>query len=275
LQEGPLDKSRRSLSGKIVVTTRAPEQSQELSDALEALGAEVKLLPMVSFQPPANSEELDLALQRLPEFDWLLFTSQNAVRFLFRRGCELKNRRPIQPARPLVGAVGAATAQAARNLDIRVDYVADTHTAPALGAELRHAMAGKKVLLPRSDRSDDRLPAALREAGATVVEVEAYCTAPPDSIDATILESIKNGRVDVILFASPSAFENFRVAIAPDEAAALPDRIKFAAIGPTTAEAIRAAGVDVAIEASEASAASLANAVAEYFEKSPSPARQS
>jgi uroporphyrinogen III methyltransferase / synthase len=268
-----LGKLSHPLAGKIVVVTRAPEQTQELSDALEALGAEVRQLPMVSFVPPENCDDLDSALRRFTEFDWVLFTSQNAVRFLFRRGCELKSRRPVQPARPLIAAVGTATAQAARNLDIRVDFVAQTQTGESLAAELRHKMAGTIVLLPRSDRADDRLPAALREAGANVVEVVAYRTAMPDSFDSAILDSVKNGTVDVILFASPSAFTNFRVAVAPANVPHLSNQVQFAAIGPTTTSAIRESGARVAIESNESSAIGLADAIAKYYKDSSSTAR--
>jgi uroporphyrinogen-III synthase len=269
-----LEKHSRPLTGKIIVLTRAPDQSQDWSDALEALGAEIQRLPTVDFASPENSDDLDSALRRFTEFDWLLFTSQNAVRFLFRRGCEVKTRRPVQPPRPLVAAVGAATAQAARNLDIRVDYVAQTQTGESLAAELRDRMSGATVLLPRGDRADDRLPALLRDAGANVIEVAAYRTVTPESFDPVILESVRQGEVDVILFASPSAFKNFRVAIAPTDALELSNRVQFAAIGPTTAAAIREAGVRVAIESNEPSAIGLANAIAKYYQDSPDSARR-
>jgi uroporphyrinogen-III synthase len=269
-----LDKHSHPLAGKIVVITRAPEQSQDLSDALETLGAAVRRLPMVSFAPPENSDGLDSALRRFTEFDWILFTSQNAVRFLFRRGCEVKTRRAIQPPRPLIAAVGAATAQAARNLDIRVDYVAQTQTAESLAAELRERMSGAKVLLPQSDRADDRVPALLRATGASVVEVVAYRTVMPDSFDPVILEAVRTGEVNVILFASPSAFENFRAAVAPADVTELSSRVHFAAIGPTTAAAIRESGARVAIESNESSASGLAKAIAGYYRDSPQTVRQ-
>ena len=258
-----------------MVNTRAPEQAQELTDALAALGAEIRQLPMVNFAPPEDSAELDAALRKFTEFDWVVFTSQNAVRFVFRRGCELKSRRSTQPARPLIAAVGPATAQAARNLDIRVDYVAENQSGEALAAELRGRMAGMKVFLPRSDRADDRLPALLRAAGADVLEVEAYRTTAPESVDTQVLESIKSAAVNAVVFASPSAFDNFRGALAPGTVADLSKRVQFAAIGPTTAGAIRDAGAQVAIEADESSAAGLAEAIAKYYAKSPSTARHS
>ena len=269
-----MEKHSRPLTGKIIVLTRGPEQSQDWSDALEALGAGILRLPTIDFAPPENSDDLDSALRRFTEFDWLLFTSQNAVRFLFRRGCEVKTRRPVQPPRPLVAAVGAATAQAARNLDIRVDYVAQTQTGEALAAELRDRMSGATVLLPRGDRADDRLPALLRSAGAKVVEVAAYRTVMPESFDPVIVESVRKGEVDVILFASPSTFENFRKAIAPTDAKELSNRVQFAAIGPTTAAAIREAGASVAIESDQPSATGLANAIAKHYQDSPHSTRR-
>ena len=64
-----------------MVVTRATEQAHELAHSLEALGADVLLLPTVSFAAVEDSQSLDAALRGLAEFDWILFTSQNAVRF--------------------------------------------------------------------------------------------------------------------------------------------------------------------------------------------------
>ena len=98
------------LAGKRVVVTRGADQAPELVDALEALGAEVLLMPTVSFAPPEDSTELDAALRNKKDLDWILFTSQNAVRFLFLRACELTHVQPVQPPRPMIAAVGWATA---------------------------------------------------------------------------------------------------------------------------------------------------------------------
>jgi uroporphyrinogen-III synthase len=163
--------------------------------------------------------------------------------------------------------VGWATAQAAKNLDLRVDYVAQTQTGESLAAELREQLAGKRVLLPRSDRVDDRLPDALREAGAQVKEVVAYRTLRPASLDPEILGAVRRGEVDVIGFASPSAYHNLEAFIPPAELAALSERVQFATIGSTTTRALREAGARVAIEATDSSAAGLADATAKYFQR--------
>jgi uroporphyrinogen III methyltransferase / synthase len=272
-----LGKHKRPLQGKSVVITRAVEQSRELSEALEGLGAEVLMLPMIAFAAPENSSGLDAALARLAEFDWILFTSQNAVRFFFQRGCRLEMERSSQGATsgPRFAAVGAATAQAARNLDIRIDMVAATETGAGLVAELKPLMAGAKVLLPRSDRADERLPAALRSAGADVTEVVAYRTVAPESFDSAVVSVVKDGSASVVMFASPSAVDNFLVVIGLDEVKRLAGKTELAAIGPTTAAAITAAGLTVGIESEESSGAGMAGAIAAFYEKSSMTARNS
>jgi uroporphyrinogen III methyltransferase/synthase len=166
-------------------------------------------------------------------------------------------------------AVAPGTAEAASKEGFRVDYVAKNHTGESLARELAGELLGKRVLLPRSDRADDRLPSALRAAGAEVIEVIAYRTAAPEAIDPHMLQRVRNAEVEAIIFASPSAFHNLQSWIPGAELAALSQRVQFAAIGPTTARALREAQVQVEIEASDASPATLADAIASYYHGRP------
>ena len=263
--------TEKPLAGKSIVVTRAPEQSAELISALETLGADVLLLSTVEFASPEDSSSLDSALAELSTFDWILFTSQNAVRFFASRFTPLSAPAQVavrQPENLQAAAVGPATAEAAQKEGFRVEYVAKNHTGESLARELAEKLRGKHVLLPRSDRADDRLPAALRASGADVTEVVAYRTAAPNSLDPEKLRRLRNAEINAILFASPSAFHNLQRWIPAAELATLSRRIQFAAIGPTTARALRDAGAHVAIESSDASAAALANALANHYRQS-------
>lgn len=257
-----LDGAKRPLTGRRIVLTRAPEQAGELTAALKRRGAEVLLMPTVEFRAPQDSTALDAAIDRMVEFDWIFFTSQNAVRFFAGRQKEMARGVPAKVA---VAAVGPATAAAATREGFRVDYVANHHTGEGLVRELGARIGGRKVLLPRSDR-DDRLGAALREAGAQLSEVVAYHTTTP-RLDPEMVERIRNGEVDAIVFASPSAFHNLCDVLGPEPVAKLPARVRLAAIGPTTARALRKAGLRVEIEAADASAAALADAIADYYQR--------
>jgi len=257
----------RPLAGKRVVVTRAPEQSGELIRQLEELGAEVLHLPVVRYEPPLDSGPLERAVADLASFDWLILTSQNAVRFFTETvrgkfGMSLDSGVPL----PRVAAVGPATAAAAREAGWEVAYIAGRFEGKALAAELGERVKGCKVLLPRSDRARADLPELLRANGAQVTEVVAYRTIDADLNDSVAVEKICAGQVDSITFASPSAFHALVRAIGP-RLREVAGRVVLVAIGPVTAEAIKAAGYDARVVADESTAGGLTAAIADYFRK--------
>jgi uroporphyrinogen III methyltransferase / synthase len=263
-----LDRANQPLAGKRIVVTRAPEQAGELIRELERLGAEVLILPTVSFAPPSDWQQVDSALRAIREFDWILLTSQNAGRFLAQRVRELKlDPQVLEAEKPSIAAVGSATGQAAAEAGFRVDYTAQERSGEGLARELQASLRDRRVLLPRSDRVDDRLSNWLREAGASVTEVVAYRTAPPKTLDVSIVDRVQRAEVDAIVFASPSAYHNLSDVMGSKCLAELSSRVDFAAIGPTTARALREAAARVMIEANESSAAGLAEAIAKHYQR--------
>jgi uroporphyrinogen III methyltransferase/synthase len=258
----------KPLAGKRIVITRAPDQALEMTRALESLGAEVLLMPTVDFAPPEDWQTLDAELRKLDGFDAILFLSRNAVRYIFERCRELGIKcEALQSKKCIIAAVGQGTAQSIESEGFPVDYVAKNQSGESLVSELGSRVAGRKVFLPRSDRSDERLSKALRDAGAVVTEAVAYRTAAPEQIDAKVLARVRGAEIDAIVFASPSAFQTFADCLGDDELAALSTRIRFAAIGPTTANAIRTAGARVEIQSVEPSPAGVANSLARYYQR--------
>jgi uroporphyrinogen-III synthase len=257
----------KPLAGKRLVVTRAPKHAREMVRVLEGLGAEVLLLPTVEFAPPEEWRELDEALSKLPSFDAILFLSRNAVRYFFNR-CRERGIHcdRSQSAKCMIAAVGPGTAQEITSEGWRVDFVPQVQTGEALVRELGDRVAGKKVLLPRSNRGDQGLQKALREVGAHLTEVVAYRTVLPPTIDPCLLARIRAREVDAIIFASPSAFQFFAECLGADEMANLSGQIQFAAIGPSTAAALRSAGVPVQMEAAEPSAEGLARAILTFYQ---------
>jgi len=257
------------LSGKRIVVTRAPDRSQELIRRLQDLGAEVCLLPMIGAVAPEDEQPLKDAICRLEEFDAILFVSRTAVEETYKRAGMLGKREVLagSPER-FTAVVGPATARAAREHGIRVDYVSSGHTGEGLVREVGKSLAGRSVFLPRSDRGDRRLGQTLREAGANVKEVVAYRTVQPEPPDPELIQKIRRAEIDVIIFASPSAIENLSETIEPADLASLAARVNFAAIGPTTAEALRKRGIRVEIIAKEPSSEGLTQAIMKYYEGS-------
>lgn len=255
----------RPLESKRVVITRAAEQAGGLAAELEKLGAEVVFLPVVRYEEPIDPAPLNSALSKLTEFDWLLLTSQNVVRFV---GLALARMNPSPwPATLRIAAVGRATAEAAEAVGWPVEHVSTRFQGLALAQELGARLKGCSVLLPRSDRAHPDLPEALRRVGAEVTEVVAYRTLAVDIQNLPAAREICERRVDALTFASPSAFRAFCSALGTEAARRVAHAGVIAAIGPVTAQAIREEGVAVGVEAAESTAGGLAQALAEYFWK--------
>jgi uroporphyrinogen-III synthase len=254
----------RPLDGKRIVVTRAIEQSRDLKERLESLGAAVLLLPAVSFSEIADTTELDLAIRALKSFDWILFTSGNAVRFFAKR-CRELGAALGGSEKLLCAAVGPATASAAAAEGCKIDYVAKEFLGVALAREIGEALTGKKVLLPRSERAGRELPDALKAVGAQVTEVMTYHTGGIGAAEPGVMEAVREARVDVVSFFSPSAVENLRGELGAEILSRLGVKAALVAVGPVTAAALRSAGLPVAIEASEATAESMVAAIQKYF----------
>jgi uroporphyrinogen-III synthase len=263
----------RPLEGKRIVVTRAVEQARELLARLEKMGATVLVFPAVSFSEPSDTAELDRAIRSLDGFDWILFTSANAVRFFAGR-CRKLGVEPSQEGNYLCAAVGPATASAVAAEGFSVDHVAQEFIGTALARELSASLAGKTIILPRSARARADLPNALKAVGANVTEIVAYHTGSVGAIDPAVMRAVREAEVDVISFFSPSAIENMCDELGKDVFVRLGAKAAFAAVGPVTAAALRSAGLPVAIEAPLATAESMAAAIANYFSATAdSPAR--
>ncbi len=244
-----------------MVVTRAPEQAEGFVRALEEYGAEVILMPMVSYADPVNFKPLDDALRELVKFDWVVFTSQNAVTFFSKRARALGiDPRPANSEKPKIAAVGPATARAIGKEGMPLYLISGQYHGGALAKDLRKQVNGKKVLLPRSDRAGAELPRALRAAKAKVTDVITYRT-----IASTGFDEAQVAEADVFTFASPSAFAAFADSVDAARLRGLSESARFAAIGLTTAASIREAGFAVEIIAEEATAAGFAAAIAKYF----------
>lgn len=253
------------LAGRRIVVTRRPEQSAGLSARLRELGATVVELPLIVIAPPADSRPLDEALRALDRYDWVVFTSANAVHAVAGRLAELGLAPRLLTDRK-IASVGPSTTEALRAMvpDVDVAVEPGSHDAASLLQELAAAARGRRFLLPTSDRGRETLPVGLRERGAKVDVVVAYRTIAPADLSQRVLEGLRE-RPDMVIFASPSAVQNL-VAVAEGQAR----RIPAAVIGSVTEEACRRAEIDVEVVASPSTTEGLVTALARHFSRSSS-----
>src|SRR5262249_25165108 len=128
MSTGPLDGCR-------VLVTRASEQALDLSERLRSIGATVIEAPAIRLVDPPDWQPLDRALEHLSAYDWIVFTSQNAVPRLLAR---LRARGvPVAAlATSRHAAIGEATAEALRTNRLRIDLVADEYRAESVAEAL-------------------------------------------------------------------------------------------------------------------------------------------
>ena len=237
-------------SFKPVVVTRAEAPDGPLTTELRTLGLSVLLWPATATAPP-SSDELERALSRAQEFDWIVFASRRAV-------APVLERLPAQPPGVRIAAVGKSTAQVLRQRGWPVDVVPDQAEAGGLIAALApYAKPGMRVLYPASSRALPIIAKGLAQLGAQVTQVEAYRTeAAALNVDDCRKWIASNG-VGAVTFASPSAVVELQQALGKEDLDRLLANARAVAIGPTTARALTERGYP-AVVAESANLAGLA-----------------
>jgi len=254
--------SRLPLAGKRILVTRSPAQASDLAEQLSALGAIPILIPTIEIVPPTSFAALDAALACLHTFDWLVFTSANAVEAFHARAQHQRlTQRP-----PKIAVIGPATERAARSIGLTVDLLPAQYVAESLAEALVPHASGKSFLLVRAAAARDTLPEALAAAGATVTIAEAYRNQTPSSSIPALeaLFDLPANYPQAVTFTSASTARNLAALL---EAAdlALPDSVVRASIGPVTSQALRELGLPPHLEAAEATIPVLAAALAAHF----------
>jgi uroporphyrinogen-III synthase len=131
-------------------------------------------------------------------------------------------------------------------------------------------VGGRVVALQRHGAPNPALVDHLRGRGTDVVELVSYRWALPEDVGPVhrLLDALADGRLDVVAFTSAAQVENlFAIAGERMAAAALADllnrRTRVAAVGPTSAAALEARGVPVAILPGRPKMVPLVDAIAE------------
>jgi uroporphyrinogen III methyltransferase/synthase len=246
---------QRPLFGKRIIVTRAREQASGLVERLHELGAATVELPVIEIGDPADGgAALRAAAGRVGDYDWVAFTSANAVgRFFAALGEVGADTRALGGRR--VAAIGPGTAEALAAAGVRADLVPERFVAESLLDAFPDGPG--RVLLPRAAVARDALPTGLAERGWTVDVVEAYRTAvgqpAPEALAAA-------ATAHAVTFTSSSTVTNY-LAVAGD----VPVPPVVACIGPITADTARAAGLTVDVVAAEHTIEGLVRALIEAF----------
>jgi uroporphyrinogen III methyltransferase/synthase len=244
----------RPLAGRRVVVTRATSQVSTLAQQLEGLGATVVELPVIAIEGPADGgAALAGAVDRLCSgvYEWVACTSSNAALRLLAA----LDERPV-PETVRWAAVGPGTADALANGGFPPQLVPASSVSDELAVAF--PVGSDRVLFPRAETVRGALAQGLQAKGWEVDEVVAYRTVPgrpdPDQLTAA-------READAIVFASSSAVRRTVEFLGLD---GVPKTV--VSIGPITSRTARELGLEVSIEAEEATVKGLVLAAAEAFD---------
>jgi uroporphyrinogen III methyltransferase/synthase len=255
----------RALYGWTVLVPRTKDQAGEMSDRLVSHGALPIEVPTIAVEPPRSPAQMERAVKGLVDgrFQWVVFTSTNAVRAVWEKFNEFGlDARAFSGVR--IACVGQATADRVRAFGINPELVpAGEQSSLGLLDEFPPYDdifdPVNRVLLPRADIATETLAEGLRERGWDIEDVTAYRTVRAAPPPASTREMIKSGGFDAVCFTSSSTVRNL-VGIAGKPHA----RTIVACIGPKTAETAAEFGLRVDVRPETAAIGPLVDALAEH-----------
>lgn len=257
----------KPLFGKKIVVTRAREQASSFLAKLRKLGADCIEFPTIEIIPPKDYAPLDQSIKDLNNYNWLLFTSVNGVKYFFNRLYEKGNDvRALMNIK--VGAIGPKTAEEIKKYGIIPDLVPSEYRAEAVIEAFRKFNTDNlKILLPRAAKAREILPDELRKMGAHIDVVDAYRTIMPGKKAETVSKMLKEGKIDMVTFTSSSTVSNF-VGMFEDKGDQVKTwlaNINIASIGPITSETAKKLGLNINVEPEDYTIDGLTDVIVEYY----------
>ena len=210
---------------------------------------------------------MDRAIQSLEQYQWLLFTSVNGVKYFFQRLEELgKDVRRLKDMK--VGAIGPKTAEAVYAKGIKPDLIPDEYRAEAVVEAFKKEDAENlNILLPRAAEAREILPDELKKMGAHVDMVEAYRTMMPGKGADRIKAMLQNEEIHMVTFTSSSTVTNFvgMFGSDKDKVKRWIEKVTVACIGPITAQTAEKHGFKVSVMPKDYTIEALTDAILQYY----------
>jgi len=187
-----------------VMVTRPVEQATDLIEQINDAGGNASSFPALAIQSNPNSESIERC-KFVSGYDWIIFISQNAVRYAL-------SLLPISdwPTTTKIAAVGPTTSNALQQAGLQVNKqpVKAMNSESLLEAFAEEDLNDKKVLIIRGVGGREKLANGFKEMGALVDYAEVYNRYCPELDNSHLLNQFEQG-VDVITIASGETLQNF------------------------------------------------------------------
>jgi uroporphyrinogen-III synthase len=212
---------------KKVLITRDPVQAKKTAEKLKEAGFEPVVFPTIRFEP------VDFPAEKVVNADIIIFSSQNAVRFL------LEKVKPEDIKNKVIVATGEKTKKSLEKSGIQNVIIPESFTGKGVAQLLkkRTDLHGKKAVVIRPVEGIDT---AVKELSShfSIQAVPVYKTVIniPDNKEE-VEKLLQKNEIFAVIFTSPSTFKNFTKIF--ENWRELLKNTKKAVIGSTTAKAVR------------------------------------
>lgn len=253
--------SSLSLHGKRVLITREEQQAEKMKQLVISNGGIPIVVPLLSFRAVSMTSELQMVIQKLHTYDWLVFTSQNAVAIFL----QLVNLQSVSRL-PKIAAVGEKTKQFLVEKGFDVEFVPSKFVAETFVAEFLPMLhKGAKVLLPKGNLARDVIAPALRQADVLIDDITIYETCMPEGSRQMLASLLNNKEIDIVTFTSPSTVEHFMKIVREEDLTARISDCVVACIGPIARKKAETLGLTVHVEPEVYTVEEMINSLMKYI----------
>ncbi len=240
----------KPLLNKLFIITRPIENSISLNMSLIEEGAATFLFPLIQYEilPISRSQ-----LKKIPQFSWIIFKSQFAVKVLFETLLSNKmDLRCLKSAK--IAAIGNVTANRLKEFGIVPDLVPSYYNTECLTKQLINKLGrDNNVLICSANIRNKLLEKKLKEKNVKFKLLTLYkIDPPPDSMLFQKWEELKGVLSDFqdvnIIFASSQTVKNFFDSVSKFAKNINLSKWNFYSIGNETTSTLKQFGVINIIE---------------------------
>jgi len=235
-----------SLSGLRFLVTRQDTPESSLSLLLQSQGAAVVAAAMTKIIPPESWKSFDETVKSSLKIDWAVFTSSNGVSFCVSRLMDLRIDPQLFFSNIKIACVGQSTSSALSRHGISADVIPDHFQSEGLiDSFSQYKLKDKRCWLIQAEYPRKMLSLALKKKGAKIISTPVYRSVTSGKDTSFLLEELDQAKLDWIIFASPSAVQNFHQVLPKGFWEDLAVKPKIACIGKTTESSVKNLGWSV------------------------------
>ncbi|MCP3741246.1 uroporphyrinogen-III synthase [Rossellomorea sp. BNER] len=251
------------LEGKEILITRGEQEAESMSELVKQYGGIPHIVPLLAFRSFEDRKQTDY-INQLPEYDWVIFTSKNTVRFFVTLMKENGISLPMTNCK--IGAVGDKTGDLLRSFGITPDFIPDYFTAEDFAGQfLKEGKRPKKVLIPKGNLARNILASNLRDYGISCDEWILYENYFPQKNQETLKNLLLNYDLDAVTFTSSSAIHHYMKTVEKYNLNRIIKNQIFACIGPVAKETAENYGLKVVVVPNRYTMEDLVRVLGDYF----------